>query len=90
MIVRTFLAAVATIAIPVAVVGAQAPADRTAEPSIRKSCEVDQPTGSRLGGIRRCRTKAERDAHKAEARQVVDRIQAMKPTLCGVGARSLC
>ncbi|HEV7660819.1 MAG TPA: hypothetical protein VGO55_13350 [Allosphingosinicella sp.] len=39
------------------------------------------PTGSRLG-IRRCRTKAERDAHKAEARETVDRVQALRPTFC--------
>jgi len=84
VIIRTFVAAVAVIAIPLAVVGAQSqqPASRKSDHSTKKVCDVAQPTGSRLGGIRRCRTAAEREEHKAEARQVVDRIQMMKPTMC--------
>lgn len=83
MIIRTFVAAAAVIAIPMAVIGAepQKPA-RKSDHSTKKVCDVAQPTGSRLGGIRRCRTGAEREEHKAEARQVVDRIQMMKPTMC--------
>lgn len=79
MIVRTFLAALAVIAVPIAVQGAEGP---SGPPEAKRTCEVNVPTGSRLGGIRRCRTKAERDLAKQEARRVVDRIQAMKPTLC--------
>ena len=82
VIIRSFMAAVAVIAIPIAVVGAQPQQPRKSEHSTKKVCDVAQPTGSRLGGIRRCRTAAEREEHKAEARQVVDRIQMMKPTLC--------
>lgn len=83
MIIRSFMAVVAVIAIPMAVVGAEPQqTTRKADHSTKKVCDVAQPTGSRLGGIRRCRTAAEREEHKAEARQVVDRIQMMKPTLC--------
>lgn len=83
MIIRTFVAAVAVIAIPMAVVGAEPQqSTRKSDHSTKKVCDVAQPTGSRLGGIRRCRTAAEREEHKAEARQVVDRIQMMKPTMC--------
>lgn len=81
VIVRTFLSAAAVVTIPLAVVGAQEPAKST-DPSAKRICEVVKPTGSRLGGVRRCRTEAEREEHQREARQVVDRIQAMKPTMC--------
>ena len=83
MIIRTLMAAIAVIAIPIAVVGAeprQSPSK--SDYNTKKVCDVAQPTGSRLGGVRRCRTAAERDEHKQEARQVVDRIQMMKPTMC--------
>jgi hypothetical protein len=56
----------------------------------KRYCEVNLPTGSRLGAVRRCRTKSEREAAKAEARNTVDRIQAMKPTLCGPGTGQPC
>lgn len=77
MIVRAFLAAVATIALPMAVLGAPQP-DAKADYSTKKVCEMNTPTGSRLGGVRRCRTAAEREEAKAEDRDVVDRIQSRK------------
>jgi len=80
VIARILLSALAIIAVPIAVHGAEGP--RPANPQAKRTCEVDQPTGSRLGGIRRCRTAEERDAHKQEARQVVDRMQAFKATMC--------
>ena len=73
-------AAIAVITVPLAVQGAQAPL-RSASVE-KRTCDVAMPTGSRLGGVRRCRTAAEREAAKQEARTVVDRIQAMKPTIC--------
>ena len=73
-------AAIAVVTIPIAVQGAQGPAK--AGPPEKRTCEVNVPTGSRLGGVRRCRTAAEREEAKQEARTVVDRIQSMKPTLC--------
>jgi hypothetical protein len=79
VIVRTLLAAIAVIAVPIAVQGAEGP---SASPDAKRTCETNVPTGSRLGGIRRCRTKAEREAAKQEARQVVDRVQAFKATMC--------
>lgn len=62
-------------------------------PSEKRYCEVNVPTGSRLGGVRRCRTKAERDAARAEGKQTVDRIQSQKNLtefMSGTGARGMC
>lgn len=73
-------AAIAVVTIPIAVQGAQGPAK--ASPPQKRTCDVNVPTGSRLGGVRRCRTAAERETAKQEARAVVDRIQAMKATIC--------
>jgi hypothetical protein len=72
-------AAIAVIVVPMAVQGTQAP---TTAPQEKRVCEINLPTGSRLGGVRRCRTKAEREQAKQEARTIVERIQAMKPTIC--------
>ena len=81
MIVRALLTIAAIIAVPIAVQGAEGPR-RTVTDKAKRTCEVDLPTGSRLGGVRRCRSQEERDAARQESRRVVDRIQAMKPVLC--------
>jgi hypothetical protein len=78
------VAAAAAIAAPIAVHGAAAEQERKADPSARRTCEVNRPTGSRLGGVARCRTKAERDEAKADSRNTVDRIQNMRATACGM------
>jgi hypothetical protein len=83
VIIRAFVAAAAVIAIPMTVVGAQQPGQAKSRYSTKRVCDVAIPTGSRLGGIRRCRSAAERDLAKQEARQVVDRIQMFKPTCAG-------
>ena len=85
MIGRFALAAAAVILIPAMVV-AQPQQPRKSNPE-RKTCEIDTTIGTRLGNTRRCRTKAERDAHKAEARNTVDRMQAFKPVVCGPDTR---
>jgi hypothetical protein len=77
---RALVAAIAVVAVPIAVQGAETPPQT--KPREKRICEVDVPMGSRLGGVRRCRSARERDEHKAEARDVVDRVQRMKPTLC--------
>lgn len=82
MIVRTFLAAMAVIAVPAAVMGAADP-DAKADYSAKKVCDVNTPVGSRLGSVRRCRTPSERREQQKESRDVVDRIQLLKPTICG-------
>lgn len=76
MIGRLALAALAVVLVPAAV-GAE-PAQRKSDPD-RKICATDSTIGTRLGNTRRCRTKAERDAHKAEARNAVDRMQYFRP-----------
>ena len=81
MILRTFVAAVAVVAIPMAVLDAEPPA-KPSDDSTKRICEVTGTIGTRLGNVRRCRTKAEREEAKQEARRVVDRIQNMKPTMC--------
>jgi hypothetical protein len=72
---------IAVLAVPVAVQSAEAPA-RKAEDSTRVVCEVTHPPGSRLGGVRRCRTQAEWAQYRAETRDVVHRIQAEGATFC--------
>jgi hypothetical protein len=78
---RALAAALAVVAVPLTVQGAEGPR-RTTNPQAKRTCQVDLPTGSRLGGIRRCRSAEEREAAKQEARTVVDRIQAFKATTC--------
>lgn len=74
-------AILAVVAVPIAAIG-QPPAEEPAKPAKteRRTCETTGELGSRLARVRRCRTKSERQAHKQEARQVVDRIQALKVT----------
>ena len=84
MILRYFLAAVAVVAVPAALVGAAEP-DARADYGTKKVCDSNTPVGSRLGGVRRCRTAAERREEQKESREVVDRIQLLKPTICGPG-----
>lgn len=84
MIIRTFVSALAALAIPIAVLGAEPPANQAKE-SEKRICTVTPTLGTRLGNIRRCRTRAEIAAAQAESRRVVDRIQANKPTLCAPG-----
>jgi hypothetical protein len=80
MAFRTLAAAFAVAAAPLAMLDAQAPpAGKDGE---RKVCEVTGTIGTRLGNVRRCRTKAEREEAQREARRVVDRIQADRPTMC--------
>jgi hypothetical protein len=80
---RALTAAIAVVAVPIAVQGAEAPRRTPATPAdTKRVCQVTVPMGSRLGGVRRCRSRQEHDAHKAEARDVVDRVQRMKPTMC--------
>jgi hypothetical protein len=76
-----FVAAIAVIAAPVVVQGAEAPARKT-DDSNQVICEVTHPPGSRLGGVRRCRTRAEWAQYRAETRDVVHRIQAQGATFC--------
>ncbi len=77
MIARIFLAAVAVVAVPLAAAGhAQAPAKSRAE--TRRTCEVTEQIGTRLGRVRRCLTRAEREQVQAEGQQMTDRIQSGK------------
>lgn len=84
MLVRLLVAALATATVPAIVPGAARP-DGQADYSTKKVCDTNTPVGSRLGGVRRCRTAAERREEQKESREVVDRIQLLKPTICGPG-----
>jgi hypothetical protein len=79
---RTLASALAVVVIPIAVVGAQTPPVRTSDYEGRRVCRVDSKTGSRLGGVQRCRSKAEWDRSKQESRRVVDRMQNTKVDTC--------
>jgi hypothetical protein len=76
---RLLAATLAVIAVPIAAVGQQPAAEPSAKPE-KRSCETTHEIGSRLALVRRCRSRSERDAHKQEARQTVDRVQALKVT----------
>lgn len=73
-------AALVVVALPLAVQGAPV-ADKSA-PSTRRLCTVTPTIGSRVNNTRTCRTREEREQEKQEARRVVDRVQAFKPTMC--------
>ncbi|HVQ08059.1 MAG TPA: hypothetical protein VMS43_06450 [Allosphingosinicella sp.] len=79
MSARALLALIAVIAVPVAVQGAE-PQTSPKAPQTRRVCETYSDINSRLRNVRRCRSTAERDQAKHEARQTVDRIQTMKAT----------
>jgi hypothetical protein len=61
--------------------GAERAAQKSDDPD-RLTCEVTRPPGTRLGGIRRCRTQAEWAQYRGEARDVIHRIQAEGATNC--------
>ena len=77
MSIRLLIAAAAVIAVPVAVMGQQPTPPRKAKAE-RRYCVVDNDPAGRLRNIRRCYTKAERDAMKREARETIDRIQTRR------------
>ena len=82
-------AAVAVIAVPLAVQGAEG----QTPPKEKRYCTVTQQLGSRLGAVRRCRTKAEADAERAEGKATADRIQTNKnftEAMGGMGAGGMC
>ena len=80
----TAIAAVlAIVAVPIAVQGEPAPTSAPAKaPSARRVCTVQSTLGTRLGNTRRCRTAEEVEQEKQEGRQIVDRIQSFKATMC--------
>lgn len=85
-------AALAVVAIPLAIQGADGQTTQK-EPKEKRYCEVTQQIGTRLGGIRRCRTKTEREEARQESRTVVDRIQnqkAFSESMMGAGSCSRC
>jgi hypothetical protein len=79
---RSVMGVIAVLAAPVAVQSAERPAQQKAENPDQIICEVTHPPGSRLGGIRRCRTRAEWAAYRAETRDVVHRVQTEGATYC--------
>jgi hypothetical protein len=72
-------AAIAVIAVPIAVQGAQPPAKA---PTAKRVCTITPTLGSRVNNVRRCRSREELEREKQESRQVVERVQSMKPTMC--------
>ena len=75
-----FVALAAVLAIGVTPAIAQAPSVGTAAPAQaedpdKKICERVEETGTRLGGRRVCKTKAEWAAERAESRRELERIQ---------------
>lgn len=75
-------AAIAVAFAPMAVQAVDAPAGRRVDDPNKVTCRVTRPIGSRLGGVRTCRTAAEWAAYQAEIRDVVHRIQGEGATFC--------
>ena len=76
------LLAIGVIGAPIAAYAASEPATKGSDYYTKKVCETIKPTGSRLGGTRRCRTRAQIDQARQEDRQVLERVQAYKPVYC--------
>jgi len=77
MFVRTLVAAIAIIAVPIAVNGAR-PAGKVRNDATKRICTVQVTIGTRLGRTRVCRTRAERDQMRNEGRDVIERVQNRK------------
>lgn len=73
-----FYACAALIAVVATPIVARGQTRSASGAAAKRTCEINVPTGSRLGAVRRCRTKAERDAARAENKEVVERIQSRK------------
>jgi hypothetical protein len=84
MILRIFLATVATVAIPFALLGAE-PETPKSDGKAKRICEVTGVIGSRLGAVRRCRTREEWVQYRREVRESVNRYQHMRATICNGG-----
>ena len=84
------LAAAALLAATSFAAAAQPPAPAVPAPghdpdaSTRKICRVSPANGSRLGGTRTCRTRAEWAEYQREARLTTDHIQRVTPP-CHMG-----
>lgn len=76
MIVRILIAVTATVAIPLAFVGAAPPSDKNSAYYTKRICEVTGVTGSRLTRVRQCFTQAERDQLRAQGKRVLEHVQS--------------
>jgi hypothetical protein len=75
------LALVASLVLPAAAFASGPPASQLDQKyRTKKICRSENVIGSRLAGATKCRTQAEWDAEKAEARRTVERIQDFKPS----------
>jgi hypothetical protein len=81
MVRRLILAAFVLASIPLTAASADEK-KRSADYTEKKICKVEKETGSRLGGVKRCRTRAEQAELRREMRTQVDRIQIMSATAC--------
>ena len=76
------LAMIGMIGIPITAYAAADPAAKSSEYYTKKVCRSEKSTGSRLGGVRRCRSEAEWAEYRREQKDVVDKMQTLKPTSC--------
>ena len=77
------LALIAMTGIPITAYAASEPTAKSAEYYTKKVCRSQKTIGSRLNTVRRCRSEAEWEALKREQRDVVDKMQTLKPTNSG-------
>jgi hypothetical protein len=86
MSVRVLIAAGALLALPLAAHAAEKPKGKNSDYSTKKICKVVSQTGSRLGGVKICRTRAEEEDMKAQRRQTMDRLQSGGNPPCRIEA----
>jgi hypothetical protein len=79
MSVRTLLAAILVISVPIAVNGAEPQTgQQKVNPQAKRVCTMHPEAGSRINTVRVCRTAVEDEESRQERRRVIDRIQANK------------
>lgn len=84
------ISAAAILSLPTAAQADDPAQEGRSDYATKKSCRVDLPLGSRLGGVKRCRTRAERDQHRRDSREVMEKVQiggnaSCRPALLGGG-----
>jgi hypothetical protein len=87
MIRRVLLAAGAVALLPVAPGATEIPRPDDAASGEKRICKVQREIGSRLGGVKKCRTQREWDELQRETRTGIDKIQIHGASVCFPGVK---
>jgi hypothetical protein len=75
------IATIAVVGVPIAVSGQGVNEIRNSnhrDESARRTCRVEQKSGTRIGRVSRCTTRQEDANNKEDSRRTVERVQAMR------------